>query len=97
MSVSECAYVCICVRKCVSACLPARVRSRFTVLPYDPETSESRPCDGDGDLIDLKTFTSRTVVPVRLVAYFFLLFLFIVIQAFTYIEHTYRHSRHQHE
>ena len=38
---------------CVSLCarvsvhrLPTRVRSHLTVIPYSPETSESRSCDG---------------------------------------------------
>ena len=41
--------VSICVHKRMVHVLPTRVRSHFTVLSRSPETSQSRPCDGNGD------------------------------------------------
>ena len=42
----------VCIHCTVSAwvhVLLTRVRRHFTVLSYSPESSQSQPCDGDGD------------------------------------------------
>ena len=69
---SVCNYVCacscvygsyLCVSVYVSALthgLPTRVRRHFTVLPYSPETSEYRPCNGISNGLSICFFSFYT-------------------------------------